>query len=362
MSKIKNNNYDWLWKMFLGASFNLYVQNRRKKLNKKNAWATAGVGALAGLTEDFVSKNVRKGYGFLSGVSSGGVAGSVLGIGNALITDDDILDEGIKFAGSYAAVDGIFRGFKAITMKSQDEESPFTLLRNSNVDTNATFVNNGKSVSEQVYEWYNQNRISVKSKSKIYIWLDKEYCKNVEKLRQQILLAFENTIFKAGYSIVFCDKIIYPTDGYDICVCLTNAAKLSNLVNYRYIDDCGSTQYGVCPNGAYPIWVTPFEELQYILPYCIMHEIGHRIIKFSHAFFAYHNLEKDKIRKYEYFDHDYIKDEKKGYSLMEAGNLVIGNLKSEKSLNAIIDKGYLNINDGYLNKVIITFLLFKSVE
>ena len=46
MSKIKNNNYDWLWKMFLGASFNLYVQNRRKKLNKKNAWATAGVGAL----------------------------------------------------------------------------------------------------------------------------------------------------------------------------------------------------------------------------------------------------------------------------------------------------------------------------
>ena len=333
----ENKNFDWFWKMLLGASVNLVAQGLRKKTNKKNILTTAGVGALAGLTEHWTSNNVNNGRGFASGISAGTMAGAVLGIGNALVTNTNVLDESIKFSSICAITDGMLRGIKTATAKEE------------------------KNVLDQVFDWYINNTMQVRAKSKIYVWLDKKYCTNVDNLKKLIQKAFDNTIFAIGYSLEFTDALVYPTIGYDISVCLTNAAQLSKQVNYHYVDNFG-TQYGACPSDGYhPIWVTPFEEQQYIIPYCVMHEIGHRIIKFSYLFFVSNKYQAD-IRKYKNFDHEYVENERRGHTLMEYGNLVIGNLKKEKSLDDIIARGYLNINDETLNKVILVFLYFKHLE
>ena len=107
----ENKNFDWFWKMLLGASVNLVAQGLRKKTNKKNILTTAGVGALAGLTEHWTSNNVNNGRGFASGISAGTMAGAVLGIGNALVTNTNVLDESIKFSSICAITDGMWTAF-----------------------------------------------------------------------------------------------------------------------------------------------------------------------------------------------------------------------------------------------------------
>lgn len=151
------NDYSWLWKMLLGAAVNVAVQKfvRKKAQNNSQIIATAGIGALAGLAEDLVSENINDGYGFLSGLSAGSTAGAVLGIGNAIVNNDDILAESLKFAGGIAAIDGSLRGLsKPISKRKSVNKYSFMTVNLCIVSVNGSKLPDAERLKQYLNRIY----------------------------------------------------------------------------------------------------------------------------------------------------------------------------------------------------------------